>query len=100
MILCSADLEAPCMFNILNMHGVCADLGLPFDQFLKKAETGMGTKLFLRKSTIHSANLLITESWASAWLCLLVHQQLTIKVVLDCRYPRTDEHLLLCTFWN
>ena len=57
------------MFNILNMHGVCADLGLPFDQFLKRAETGMGTKLFLRKSTIHSANLLITESWAicMAW---------------------------------
>ncbi len=59
MLLCSADLEAPCMFNT-----VCADLGLPFDQLLKKAETGMGTKLLLQKSTIHSANLLITESWA------------------------------------
>ena len=43
MLLCSADLEAPCMFNT-----VCAELGLPFDQFLKKAETGMGTKLLLQ----------------------------------------------------
>ena len=57
MLLCSADLEAPCMFDT-----VCADLGLPFDQLLKMAETGMGTKLLLQKSTIHSASLLITES--------------------------------------
>ncbi len=45
MLLCCADVEAPCMFNTL-----CAELGLPFDQLLKKEETGMGTKLLLQKA--------------------------------------------------
>jgi len=74
----------------------CADLGLPFDQLLKKEETGMGTKLLLQKSTIHSAHLLTTESWAicNALPAFLVHQHLTIKVVSDCRDQLTDDHLL------
>ncbi len=59
MLLCCADLEAPCMFNT-----PFADLGLPCDQLLKKEETGVGTQLLLQQSTIHSASLLTTESWA------------------------------------
>ncbi len=91
MLLCCADLEAPCMFNT-----PCADLGLPFDQLLKKEETGMGTKLLLQNCTIHSAHLLTTESWAicNALPAFLVHQHLTIKVVSDCRDQLTDDHLL------
>ena len=88
MLLCCADLEAPCMINT-----PCADLGLPFYQLLQKEGTGMGIKLLLLKSTTHSANLLTTESWAicNALPVLLVHQHLTLKVVSDCRCQLTDD---------